>query len=85
MNRTSSYNHYFSSLIIIYDIEKDKYYLHNEDIGLNINNPSLILNEKENEIFLIGSEVNTSLINNTYYGIQTGINLKLKITNENNK
>ncbi len=68
---------YFSNLIIIYDIKKDKYYLSNYKLPININIPKIILVDEY--IYLLGGEANPILIDNVYYGNCSSFCMKINV------
>lgn len=76
-SQSSSYNYYFSNMILIYDIELDKFFISNYTLPANINIP-LCCSDKNN-VYICGGELNPSLINNVYYGNNSSLFLKLKI------
>lgn len=58
-------NHTLSDLIIIYDIELDKYIILNDKLPISVVNPRLI--NYNDEIYIIGGEAAMQLVNNKYY------------------
>jgi N-acetylneuraminic acid mutarotase len=69
--------YYFSNLIMIYDIDKDKYYLSDYKLPLNINLPSIIIINEY--IYLLGGEANPNLINNVYFGNCSSFTMKINV------
>ena len=76
-NGVSSYNYYFSNIIIIYDIENNKFMLPSKRLDFNINNPKLVTHN--DDIYIITGEMNPVLLNDVYYGEHPSLVCKLKI------
>ena len=73
------FQHYLSDLIMFYNFDEDKFYFSDHHLPYNINLSTVkIIN---NNIFLLGEEINDILFNNKFHGIQSNICIKLTIEN----
>jgi hypothetical protein len=76
-NYVPSYNDYFSNMIIIYDIEHDDYHISDYELPLNIADPKIVI--KDDILYILGGECNSTLINNVFYGNHLAGLIQLKI------
>ena len=76
-NKVNKYNWYFSNIIIIYDIENNKFMLPSKRLDFNINNPKLVTHN--DDIYIISGEVNPILLNDVYYGDHPSFVCKVEI------
>lgn len=82
VSKESMYRGYYSNLIILYDIENDKYLLPNVKLPITINYPKLV--NYNDSIFVFSGESNVSLYNDIWYGCHTSLVLKITLDIEDN-
>lgn len=73
----STYNRYFSNIIMVYDIDNDQYYLSDTVLPINISYPSV--NIKDDTMYIIGGEGNPEIIDGIYHGNHLSCMIKLKL------
>lgn len=72
------YQHYFSDLILLYDTKCNNFFLSNKTLPVNINGFTNNISDG-NKIYFIGGEINDTLINNDFYGIQSCLVFTMEI------
>lgn len=72
------YMHYFSDMIMIYDINLNTFKLSTTKLPVNINGS---FNHKKinNKLYIMGGEINDTLINDKFYGINTNLCFEIDI------
>ena len=76
--RRSTYDYYFSNLILIYDIKNDTFSISNDTLPVNTNLPKVYCN-KNYDVYLCANEASPRLINNRLHGECSSLFLKIQI------
>jgi len=76
--RLSTYNYYFSNLIIIYDIKNDAFSISNDVLPINTHLPRVCC-DKNHDVYLCANEASPRLINNRLHGECSSLFLKIQI------
>lgn len=78
--QSSTYNWYFSNMILEYDIINDNFQISENELPFNTSSPLLYNHEQKNIIYMFPNEMNPILLNDVYYGNHPSLFLKLKIS-----
>ena len=76
--RLSTYNYYFSNLIIIYDIKNDAFSISNDILPINTHLPRVCC-DKNHDVYLCANEASPRLIDNRLHGECSSLFLKIQI------
>lgn len=69
--------HLASNLILVYNTITDKFYFSNITLPINISRPGITTDNEY--VYIVGGELNPSLLNNIYYGNCSALMIKIKI------
>jgi len=76
--QNSTYNYYFSNLILIYNIKNDTFSISNDTLPINTNLPKVCCN-KNYDVYLCANETMPRLINERVHGECSSLFLKIQI------